>query len=509
MSADLFAAFAAPGSELQQQQQQQQPQDQQNQRQQQQQQHSQGRAAKPQASSATLIETEHRPTLNFFDDWKAPSDEKDSSSNVLFDATTETLLEDDWGDFESAEPVAAYLTPEAKPHEKNVDLLSDSLAAESFQFAIPEKSKPQTKVSSPQNARRPSSSSHAHSRRQKAPTSAPVSAPIDLLSSVELQSTKSDVSNISHADADTDVESWADSWVAVDEDANGQTPAVMEESWADDDWGEFTTVPPSSSFKPSQRTSNPSRHFTTRSSQQLPTKTSRPTERPVDSTLHQQPRPAPASVPMPSVSGSQVRPTNIPPPAILLALFPSLLDETRNQCLDAKGDPTLLTYLSQTVPPLLRTMTRILLGRSVRWKRDSILSQSTRIGPAGSGRGMKLNSVNKNESAKEEREAVEVLARWRSVGGVLNSTVSTAKGGQTVQVPAEPNYVAHVRTVGTAEGAVRAQHACALCGLKRHERVVKIDDQAFDNFGEWWIDHWGHRDCQWFWETYECRLEHR
>lgn len=521
MSADLFAAFGAPNPPSQSQaqswpQQQQQPRHEE--REQQQQQQSQANNSQGQGTAALAsLETEHPLTSNFFDAWRPSSiDRKEDSSNVLFDATTETPSDDEeWGEFESAEPSKSNVEPEAKPQGNGIDLLSGSVANESFQFAIPERPKPQTKVVSPQNRTRPLSSTRAQSWKQQqkqAPVQQSTPAPVDLLSSVELQSTKSDASNISHAEADTDVESWADSWVAVEDDddaAAGRNPNAMEESWADDDWGDFTTVQPSGLSKASHHTPNLSRSSIPHS-QQPSIKPSRSSGQSSHTTAtSQSTRPVPVPVTIPSGSASQVRPINIPPPAILLALFPSLLDEIRLQCLDSKQNSTLLASLTQTIPPFLRTMTRILLGRSVRWKRDSILSQSTRIGPAGSGRGMKLNSVNKNESIKEEREAVEVLARYRNSGGVLNSTVSTAGGGEVVQVPAEPNFVAHVKSVGAAGGAIKATHACALCGLKRDERVVKIDDQAFDNFGEWWIDHWGHRECKWFWETYECRLEHR
>ncbi|KAI5292374.1 hypothetical protein KEM52_006407, partial [Ascosphaera acerosa] len=203
-------------------------------------------------------------------------------------------------------------------------------------------------------------------------------------------------------------------------------------------------------------------------------------------------------------------------------LFPSLLSELRDQCLNARREATGpsrtpdLARLAPTIPLTLRAMVRVLLGRSVRWKRDVHLSQSTRIGPAGAGRGMKLSSVNKNETAREEREAVDVLSRLREVGAVLNSAVAAARieGVETVRFPptllsGDARFAGTVRALGAAGGAIRASHACALCGLKRDERVAKMEDDVFDSFGEWWIDHWGHRDCKWFWHVCKGRLDHR
>ncbi|KAI5281593.1 hypothetical protein KEM54_003150 [Ascosphaera aggregata] len=503
MSADLFAEFGFPSSSS--------P-SQSNRQQQQRQQQTLNHALSAPFHGDTLVQTDEKPLRKFLDDWKTSEAKKDESSNVLFDATTETLSdeEEEWGDFESAEAVTtasaiegAMPTRSSSEAVKTVNLLDDTAPAESSQLTISKLPKPQSPVQ--RGAQTLTSSRAEPSLPATLPQHAPVptTAPVDLFTSVELQSTKSDASCISHAEADTDVESWADSWVAVDDDGRGQITTSMEDSWTEEDWGDFTDARPQRVSKQHRnRILDPTTKARTPSSRlQSPSNALRKSDHPLFPTNHSsRKRTAIPSAPVTPISPSQVvRPTNLPPPSMLLALLPPILDELRDECLESKRRPELLTALSQTIPPFLRTMTRILLGRSVRWKRDSILSQSTRIGPAGSsGRGMKLNSVNKNESIKEEREAVEVMARWKNVGGVLNSTVASGPSGRqqqiTVQVPTEPGYVANVKTVSGAEGGIKATHACALCGLKRDERIIRIDDQAFDSFGEWWIDHWGHRD---------------
>jgi hypothetical protein len=51
------------------------------------------------------------------------------------------------------------------------------------------------------------------------------------------------------------------------------------------------------------------------------------------------------------------------------------------------------------------------------------------------------------------------------------------------------------------EGAIKASHPCALCALKRDERILRVDEgDVNDSFGEWWTEHWGHTGCRIFWE---------
>lgn len=67
-----------------------------------------------------------------------------------------------------------------------------------------------------------------------------------------------------------------------------------------------------------------------------------------------------------------------------------------------------------------------------------------------------------------------------------------------------------VKTLSVGEGAVKAQSPCALCGLKREERVVaRFDERVDDTFWEWWSEHWGHVECRRFWERYRDDLVRR
>ncbi|RHZ68125.1 uncharacterized protein CDV56_107709 [Aspergillus thermomutatus] len=202
-----------------------------------------------------------------------------------------------------------------------------------------------------------------------------------------------------------------------------------------------------------------------------------------------------------SVSESQIRPTNIPPPSVLLELFPRLFEQVREEATKARRDlqqEDQVETAASSVLCTLKAAARVIAGRTLRWKRDTILSQSMRIGPARSGKpgGMKLSTVNKNESIKEQQEAVDVLTMWRDQAALFNSVIQ-ASGRQPIQPIAEN---ARVITATAAQGAIKAPHACALCGLKRDERLPKIDENVQDSFGEWWVEHWGHRECKEFWE---------
>jgi hypothetical protein len=130
-----------------------------------------------------------------------------------------------------------------------------------------------------------------------------------------------------------------------------------------------------------------------------------------------------------------------------------------------------------------------------------------KIGPAHSGKssGMKLSSVSKGESIKEEQEAVGVLEAWRHHTSAFNSIIQLS-GERPVPVITDK---IRVIAASAAQGALKASHACALCGLKRDERLPKLDDDAQDSFGDWWIEHWGHTDCKWFWEENSSKLHQR
>ncbi|TKA23834.1 hypothetical protein B0A50_06969 [Salinomyces thailandicus] len=238
----------------------------------------------------------------------------------------------------------------------------------------------------------------------------------------------------------------------------------------------------------------------------------------------------PATPPKPS-NPSLLPPTNIPPPAILLSIIPTILAAAEQALftplsrLDPKQKHNLLShpathaFLTNHLTTS-QALAHIIAGRKQRWKRDQFLAQSMRIGPAAAGpggrkTGMKLTGVDKSEAAKEEREVLEAVRLWRSQAGKLRSAVSGAAAGAGPQgkklgtVP-EIAEVMHVRALKAGEGGLIAAQACGLCGLKREERVVKVDEVVEDSFGEWWVQGVGmHLVCLRFWEEYKGRLRSR
>ncbi|CAI7603703.1 unnamed protein product [Penicillium bialowiezense] len=236
-----------------------------------------------------------------------------------------------------------------------------------------------------------------------------------------------------------------------------------------------------------------------------------------------QPAPKPKSTPTPPISSpspssftsggvtpaTNIRPTNIPPPSVLLELFLDVFEGLHKEATSAKSQlrsqPSPTASVSATASNIhnsLQSAARVIAGRSLRWKRDTILSQSMRIGPARSGKagGMKLNSVNKQENIKEEQDAVDVLVAWRERAAIFNAVL---QGVGQRPIPAVPDPSAlKVITARADQGALKASHPCALCSLKRDERVLRVDEQNVqDSFGEWWTEHWGHTVCRQFWDA--------
>ncbi|KFZ11479.1 hypothetical protein V502_07532 [Pseudogymnoascus sp. VKM F-4520 (FW-2644)] len=224
-------------------------------------------------------------------------------------------------------------------------------------------------------------------------------------------------------------------------------------------------------------------------------------------------------------SSSAPPPTNIPPPSVLLTVFPQLLDLSQSslfrpvssQPFSLKNrilsEPSTINFIKAYV--LLATVAgRIIAGRKYRWKRDTHLSQAMKIGPASAGGkgGMKLVGVDKAEISREDREANEFIRTWQDQVGRLRSAVSIANSSIRdtsghIVVP-EISGTMPVRTATAAEGAVAAPKPCFICGLKRDERISKVDVQVEDSFGEWWVEHWGHKACKNFWMEHDSKLKH-
>lgn len=115
-----------------------------------------------------------------------------------------------------------------------------------------------------------------------------------------------------------------------------------------------------------------------------------------------------------------------------------------------------------------------------------------RIGEAGSKiKGMKLASVDKSEVAREDQEAVEVLRAWKvQLGRLRRCVAEVRKASATFSLPSVPDLgeSMSVKVLKEADGGVRSSQPCALCGLLREERVVGVDLDVHDSFGEWWIE---------------------
>ncbi|KAI7285957.1 hypothetical protein KC345_g1479 [Hortaea werneckii] len=220
-------------------------------------------------------------------------------------------------------------------------------------------------------------------------------------------------------------------------------------------------------------------------------------------------------------------PTNIPPPTVLLSIFPSIFasaDEalfTPLSRLDFKQKQMLLSHPAthQFLTGYLQTsiaLAHIVAGRKQRWKRDQMLAQGMRIGPAaagGSKGGMKLAGVDRSETAKEDREILDVLRLWKGQVGKLRSAVTAASSAPKARkLPPVPEIAEAmpIKVLKSAEGGFVAPHACALCGLKREERVAKVDTAVEDSFGEWWVQGVNmHLVCHKFWVEHSGKLKSR
>ncbi|KAK2059420.1 hypothetical protein LY76DRAFT_592348 [Colletotrichum caudatum] len=213
-------------------------------------------------------------------------------------------------------------------------------------------------------------------------------------------------------------------------------------------------------------------------------------------------------------------PVNIPPPSVLLSIFPQLLDLANSSLFKPTGqmaapirkrilsDPGTVAFLRAYL--LLATVAaRVIAGRKLRWHRDKFLAQGMAISAAGA-KGMKLAGVDKAQAAREDREAADVVGVWREHVGRLRSAVAAANS--TVETPHDQLRVPEINEtipVSTAKVVPTAPKPCVICGLKRDERVSRVDFDVEDSFGEWWVEHWGHRACKNFWVEHERQLRQR
>ena len=211
-------------------------------------------------------------------------------------------------------------------------------------------------------------------------------------------------------------------------------------------------------------------------------------------------------------------PTNVPPPSILMSLVAGLVQKLPSQVESVMQSPVVSTNSQKALEKALRrciaslrVAARIIVGRKVRWKRDVHLSQSMKIGPAGKQGGMKLTGVDRSELKREEREAAEFVRTWQQKLGSIRSALATVNGqiaGKPLTLPDISESMA-IKVLKPADGGITAAKCCALCGLKRDERVDKVDVDVWDSFGEFWTEFWGHTDCRLFWQEHERYLQRR
>ncbi|ETS80771.1 hypothetical protein PFICI_08300 [Pestalotiopsis fici W106-1] len=213
-------------------------------------------------------------------------------------------------------------------------------------------------------------------------------------------------------------------------------------------------------------------------------------------------------------------PINIPPPSVLLSIFPQLLAQANDSLFKPVSgkstsiknrilsDPKTVDFLRGYL--LLATVAaRIIAGRKQRWHRDKFLSQSMSISAAGS-KGMKLAGVDKTQAIREDREAADVLDLWKEHVGRLRSAVAAAN--QSIKDASQQLKIPELRDnmqAQTAKGVLTAPKACVICGIKRDERLARVDFDVEDSFGEWWTEHWGHTACKRFWLKHESALRQR
>lgn len=195
------------------------------------------------------------------------------------------------------------------------------------------------------------------------------------------------------------------------------------------------------------------------------------------------------------------RPTNVPPPAALLSLMNKVVSLLASQARQTAKSEEVGSLAAQCY----KVSARIISGRALRWKRDTILAQSMKIGAAGRSGGMKLTAIDKGESRKEDQEAEDLVAAWTRFSHVLNQAMVRAK----IQKPPKSLSSKLSTTTATGVDVVNANHVCPVCGLRRNERINGIDVNVLDTFGEFWIETWGHTDCHDCWYGYNELLDQR
>jgi hypothetical protein len=365
---------------------------------------------------------------------------KSADPSVLFDAEDDFDEDDDFGDFEGEQNVGKNVEAPATSSSALVDLLGDMNVAQS---------QPQSSSRRDVGGAKPLSESQMPTRK-------------------DAKGTKGSFGAIPKAK----------------QPASKPEPVLQEKD--DQGWDEFddweASIPTQAPTKLSSKLKAANATPNTGSSAMPP---------PILSPMTAEPQPG------------ELPPTNVPPPGVLLSLFPSLFAEAQEKLFKPMAaqplpmrnkllaEPATIAYLEGYLM-LANVAAHIIAGRKLRWKRDQHLSQGMRIGPASSRAtsGMKLTGIDKGENMKEEREVSDVVRSWKEQVGRLRHVVAGVnqiKAGTLDRGP-DLQETMPVRTLKQAEGGIPARQPCMLCGLKREERVTAADIATDDSFGEWWID---------------------
>ena len=450
----------------------------------------------------------------------------DKDPNVLFDADDfdgQPPEDDEFGDFETVEepPPPRSSAPAAQPV---ADLLSSSasFASSSTSNNTTRKAPPSQLLSSliPEDSEEPVS-------RYPNPPRTPSFHQRNPFPGLGVATPKT--TEFSPRQPAAASPSPATAWPSFDEKAGVGTGTTQRRNSLED-WGTFEDLPANSTKSKAPRTTA------------KPTKPTNPTPAPQSSTRSDWDWDAwegggeggagggAAGIPEPAAVEKTAQtdepgppPTNVPPPSILLSLFPQLLGSantylfkpTSGQPASVKervlSDPAAARFLRGYLA-LATVAGRIMAGRKLRWQRDKFLSQGMAISAAaapGGKRGMKLSGVDRAQAGHEDREAADVAAAWKALVGRLRSAVAAANSGEEEKSRLRVPELADGLAVRTAKGALTAPRACVVCGLRRDERVAKLDFEVEDSFGEWWVEFWGHRACRNFWLEHEARLRQR
>lgn len=210
-----------------------------------------------------------------------------------------------------------------------------------------------------------------------------------------------------------------------------------------------------------------------------------------------------------NLTRTSAAPSNIPPPSILLPFLTTIIQQYYNILRGLQHHATPNVSDSEPICKILQlatTAAHIIAGRKSRWKRDMLLAQNMRIGPSHSGKagGMKLTGIDRAEALREDREVVDLVRIWKNHLGCIRSAV-----GATSSISSSIPNLTEMMPVKTSRGSLASTKGCALCGLKREERVDRVDELVEDSFGEWWVEHWGHTTCMWFWDCHHDGLQQR